>query len=123
MTQLINQLIFVAFNIWMAWYHSRLIKDHRPIRHGYWAALYLFAVLVWSVIFGWLYAPLLILQRGVVFSPALNLFRRLPINYISSSTTSVIDRIEMWLFKTNWYKREVYYLAGWLTFTILNEVL
>jgi hypothetical protein len=123
MTQLINQLIFLAGNLWMAYYHSQLIKANKPIKHGYWAALYLFAVLVWSVIFGWLYAPLLILQRGVVFSPALNLFRRLPINYISSSTTSVIDRIEMWLFKTNWYKREVYYLAGWLAVTILIEVL
>lgn len=123
MTQLINQLIFLAFNIWMAYHHSQLIKANKPIKHGWWGALYLGAITPFAILFGWLYFPLLILQRGVVFSPALNLFRGLPINYISSTTTSIIDRLEYSLFKTNWYKREVYYLAGWLTLTILNEVL
>lgn len=123
MTQIINQIIFAAANIWMAWCHAKLIRENKPIKHGLWGGGYLAAVLIWTVIFGWVYFFLLLVQRGVLFSPALNLFRRLPINHISSTTTSLIDRLEYKLFKGNWYRRMAWYVAAWIAFTILTTVL
>lgn len=123
MTDLINNLIFAGLNIWMAFHHARLIGQNRPIRHGLWAAGYLAAVVLFCVLFTWWYAPMLVLNRAIIFSPVLNLRRGLPINYISSTTTSVIDKLEFRLFGRNWYKRMAWYIGLFVFCSILKAIL
>lgn len=112
MTQLINNLIFLAGNILMAIYHVRLINRGQRIRHGLWAAGYLAAVGIFCLLFTWLYLPVLVLLRAVVFTPALNKFRGLGIGYTSRTTMSIIDRVEIRLFGGSWRKRLAWYTGG-----------
>jgi hypothetical protein len=119
MTLFINYIAFIVLNIAMAWYHARLIKEDKRIRHGLWAAGYLAAVGIFSLLFSWWYFPALVFLRGCVFSPALNLFRGLPIDYISASTTSIIDRLEYRAFGRSWPKRMIFYAAGLIICTVV----
>lgn len=119
MTLFINYIAFIALNIAMAWYHARLIKEDKRIRHGLWAAGYLVAVGIFCLLFTWWYFPALVFLRGVVFSPALNLFRQLPIDYISTSTTSVTDWLENLVFGDSWPKRMIFYTVGLIICTVV----
>lgn len=102
----VAQGIILAINILMAWYHARLIKADRPIRHGWWAALYitlcgalcLFAESGWLAIFA-------ILIRKPLFDVSLNYFRGKPLFYVASDPDSLIDDIHLTLFgkKNEWY--------------------
>ena len=111
MTQIINNIILIGANIAMAAYHAGLIKKNKPIKHGLWTAGYLVLVAIFCLLFIWWYLPVGIFIRGVIFSPALSLFRGLPINYTSSTTTSITDKLEYRLFKGNWYKRMLWYVG------------
>lgn len=117
-TIIINLAIFLAGNLWMAWYHSQLITQHKPIKHGLWAGAYLVGVAIVSLLLGFLYAPVLILLRAMVFSPALNYFRKLPISYTSTTSTSIADRIERHVFKS-FHQRMMWYGLALLVFTTL----
>jgi hypothetical protein len=123
MTDLINNLIFAGLNIAMAFHHARLIKQNRPIRHGLWACAYMGAVVLSCVVFTWWYLPILVLNRAVIFSPVLNLRRGLPVNYISSSTTSVIDKLESRLFGRNWYKKMAWYIGLFILCLLIKALL
>lgn len=46
-------------------------------------------------------------SRGFVYNPLLNLFRGLPVNYMSSTTNSKIDR----LFRSFWLKQSLYLIG------------
>ncbi|HEY4207967.1 MAG TPA: hypothetical protein VGM31_14185 [Puia sp.] len=100
------QLILILLTIAIAYWHSRLIKSGRPIKHGLWAfvAGVLIAGATWWV---WpdlsdlqlvLYATAQGCARLVVFNVSLNLFRGLSWKYVSTTTTSVIDQLEGRLF-------------------------
>jgi hypothetical protein len=123
MTAVINNIILLAANIWMASYHAKLIAQHRPIKHGWWTAAYLGLVGLLCMLFTWWWLPVGIFLRAVVFNPALNLFRGLAITYISKSTTSIIDKLEYRLFGKNWNLRMVWYFSLLVVFEILLIVL
>lgn len=116
MALVINQLIYLAFTIGMAYYHSRLIKDNNPIRHGVWAAIAVAVACLFGLI-NWLYIPTLIMLRVLVFSPALAFFRCLPLNYTSLTSTSIIDKLERKLFKS-WGDKMAVYFAIFLFFEL-----
>jgi hypothetical protein len=90
-----------------AWYHSRLIKKNRPIRHGVWSGLYAILVAgaiwwqwaamprVWQV---GLFAIACAIGRLVVFNISLNWFRGLSWTYVSPTSTSILDKWELRLF-------------------------
>lgn len=100
-------IIVLPVNLAMAWWHSRLIKANRSIRHGAWSALYaaLIALAVWAC---WTDLPRVgqmsiftltcACGRLAIFAPALNLFRGLSLTYVSKTSASIIDRIEVRLF-------------------------
>jgi hypothetical protein len=97
------QLFFALVNIAMAWWHSKLIKENRPIKHGLWAAGYFALVLIaFWITYDWFLLFLLLLERKLVFDAALNYFRDKPLFYVSATTTSIIDR----------YQRKVFGLDG-----------
>lgn len=72
---IVGEFILVLVNIAMAWYHSDLMKDGLPIKHGWWALGYLALAGLFSLLshsFVLFICALLI--RKVVFDISLNLF-------------------------------------------------
>jgi len=106
-SSLINQGIYILFTIGMSYYHSRLIKNGKPIKHGYWALAAIGAAALFAFISIW-YVPVMIIWRMILFSPFLAKFRGLPWSYSSPTSTSIIDKIERKIFpsfsvKIQWY--------------------
>ncbi|HEU4607138.1 MAG TPA: hypothetical protein VFS31_03445 [Chitinophagaceae bacterium] len=107
----IIQLIYVAFCIGLAYSNYRTIKANEPVEHGinglghvaFWVVAYLISN-------EWLLLFILPLLGGVVFDIALNLFRGLPINYSSSTSTSIVDKWERKVFNGDGYANKIVYL-------------
>lgn len=115
----IGEILLVLVNIAMAWWHSELIKDGKPIKHGLWGGLYLvlsgvFAFLNHSV----LLFVLALFIRKVVFDLALNIFRgEVSLFYVSKNPKSIIDRIHLKLFGVN---SELYMVIYFLIIIVIN---
>jgi hypothetical protein len=103
----------------MAWYHSRLIKRHEPIYHGIWSAAYLAGVGIAIYLTGeWFLLPILLVLRKVVFDLSLNLFRGLSLWYVSGTSGSVLDQLNLRVFKNI----KVMYGAYTALWVILNAL-
>jgi hypothetical protein len=116
-------ILVLPVNLAVAWWHKRLIKDDRPIVHGLWAALYavLIAVAAWllpGMSIGKIAAFALAASCGrlAIFAPALNLMRGLSLTYISKTSTSIIDKMEVRLFGTRAWLVEI--IAGVIFFIL-----
>jgi hypothetical protein len=118
------QLIFVAVNIAMAWWHAKLIKENRPIKHGWWGLAYVVAAAATSFISkDWILFILLLLIRKLVFDLSLNIFRGLPPFHISLTTTSIIDKLQRKLFGTNGALVAIVYGAVILLLNLVKLIL
>lgn len=112
----LSELVLIILTVGMAYWHSRLIAAGRPIKHDWWAAL--FAILVaGAVVLLWyrltvaqwgLYAGAQFIGHLVVFNVALNRFRGLPWTYTSTSTGSILDKIELRLFGSKVWLLEIF---------------
>jgi hypothetical protein len=93
-TKLILLAIFTLINIALAKYDAWKIKHNKWIYHGINAVVYLI-LLIYPYILtkDWFFMIGLLSLRRIVFDTALNLFRGLRFDYISATTTSVIDRL------------------------------
>jgi len=115
------EILLAGINVWMAWYHSRLIKAGKKINHGLWGGAYLMAATLLSwLIHDWWLVVLSLFIRKVVFDLSLNLFRELPLFYVSTETTSIIDKIHYKLFGK---KSEIYMGIYMLVIIVLNVLL
>lgn len=95
-----TQIILIAVNIAMAYYHSVLIKKGKKIQHGYWGGGYLLLAGLLSVLTGsWVLMIFSLFVRKVVFDLSLNLFRGLPLFYVSKTPMSLIDVFHLVIFK------------------------
>lgn len=114
----ILEILLIVFNITMAWHHSQLIADGKRIYHGWWGLAYVaFAVLVAFVGKSWMLMILSLPLRKVVFDLSLNLFRGLPLFYVSTKTTSLIDKAHNYIFGKN---SEVYMAFYLIIIIVLN---
>lgn len=96
------QFLFIAINIALAVWHAQLIKQNRPIYHGWWSLGYGVAAGIVSLIAkDWILFILLLLERKLVFDIALNVFRGKPFFYVSATTTSILDKWQRKLFGLN----------------------
>ncbi|MGN6491175.1 MAG: hypothetical protein ACTHLE_04205 [Agriterribacter sp.] len=84
------QIIFSVINVAMAWYHAKLIKQNKPIEHGWWAFGY-FVVALPVLFLNWLLFASLFVLRLPLFNTVLNKLRGLPIFYMGKG--SIIDRL------------------------------
>jgi hypothetical protein len=86
--------LYIGINILLAYIDSVLISKGERIYHGLNGAVYIMlmipAYMVTKSIF--LIVALLLIRR-LVFDISLNLFRGLPYDYTSDTTTSIIDRL------------------------------
>jgi hypothetical protein len=111
MKHLLELILVIPLSIGMAAWHAHLEKIKRPIKHGWWALVYCIPVaavmyfqgllhFAWNWKIMWpevAYALACFAGRLDVFNISLNEFRKLPIFYASTQTTSIVDRIEYWL--------------------------
>ena len=118
MRYLAELLIVLPLTILMAWWHHWLINKGRKIQHGWWALVacgFIGAAIWWrwhTLQFIWYWFALACLcGRLVVFNISLNLFRHYSPFYISPTTTSILDKIEMRAFgKRVWLAEAVMFL-------------
>jgi hypothetical protein len=93
-TKLIIALIYAGLNILHAKHDADKIFDGQKIYHGVNGLVHVVIVgVVFLFIRDWFFAIGLLSLRRIVFDTALNIFRGLRFDYISSSTTSIIDRL------------------------------
>ena len=114
----ISQAFLIAFNIWMARYHSRLLKRDKKIKHGLWGGLYLAVAGGLSLCFGWWFFLSTMLLRKFLFDTALNLYNGRAIFFVSKETTSIIDRVHYWAFGIHSEIYQVAYAAAWFILII-----
>lgn len=103
---LLSEILFLIANITMAHYHAELIEDGKKIRHGLWGGLYLLLATVFSILnHSWILFLCSLLIRKVFFDLSLNLFRHLPLFYVSKAPDSIIDKIhwKIFGFHSEWY--------------------
>lgn len=113
---IIAEIIFLIANIAMADYHAKLLKEDKKILHGLWGAGYLaFAGLLSFLNHSWLLFLCSLLIRKVVFDLSLNLFRGLPLFYVSKEPKSIIDKLHWKYFKFH----SEYYMTAYLFITII----
>jgi hypothetical protein len=86
-------VLFTAVNIVHAYHDSERIKAQKRIYHGINGLFYILLLAPVALSKDWFFVIGLLSLRRVVFDTALNLFRGLRFDYISSHTTSIIDRI------------------------------
>lgn len=116
----LSEILLVAINIGMAAYHARLIKDEKKINHSLWGGAYLVVAGVLSlIIHSWVLFVLSLFIRKVVFDLSLNIFRRLPLFYVSLKPASLIDRFHNWAFG----KRSEIYMGIYLLCIVVLNVL
>jgi len=118
----ISQAFLIAFNIWMARYHSRLLKKDKKIKHGLWGGLYLALAGGLSFWFGWWFFLSTLLLRKFLFDTALNLYNGRGIFFVSSETTSIIDRVHFWAFNIHSEIYQTMYFMGWVILMIKQAV-
>jgi hypothetical protein len=94
LVKLLIVILFIAINIALAKYDSWRIARHKRIYHGINAVVYLILLVYpYTITKDWFFIIALLSLRRIVFDTALNLFRGLRFDYISSTTTSIIDRL------------------------------
>jgi hypothetical protein len=115
------EILLFAANLTMAAYHAKLIKAEKKIYHGLWGAAYL-AVAGWLSLWlhSWALFVLSIFIRKVFFDLSLNVFRGLPLFYVSTETSSLIDKLHYKLFGK---KSEIYMGIYLLVIVILNVLI
>lgn len=119
MEKLILSLVFVIINIILAYIDARRIKQGKRIYHGVNGAVYGVLTLI-----GYLFVrdifviPAMLVLRIPVFNSSLNLFRGLPITYISKTTTSIIDRLTYGIIEKVGYFNYCFILL-WVVFALL----
>ena len=114
----LSQAFLIAFNIWMARYHSRLLKKDKKIKHGLWGGLYLAVAGGLSLWFGWWFLLSTLLLRKFLFDSSLNLYNGRAIFFVSKETTSIIDRVHYLAFGIHSEIYQVAYAAAWFILII-----
>lgn len=114
----IAEILIVSINIAMASYHAYLFKKGETVKHGWWGLAYLaFAVALSMLHHSWLLFICSLLIRKVVFDLSLNLFLGRQLFYVSTETTSVIDKLHYSIFGK---KSEVYMSIYFAAIIVLN---
>ena len=114
----VYEIVLFAANLLMADYHSVLMRKGRPIKHGWWALSYLILTAFLAYLGGsYVLAFVSVVLRKVVFDTALNIFNDRPLFFVSTETTSIIDRLHYWAFGKN---SEIYMILYILILIVLN---
>ena len=104
--------LYIIINLVLAKIDANKIRDGIHIKHGINALIYL--ILIAPTFFiSWSYPLGMLALRRIVFDTGLNLFRGLPFDYTSATTTSIVDRIS-YDFQKEWG-----YFAYYMIFLVI----
>jgi len=100
------EAVLMAISVAFAWIQSDMIKDDDSIEHGWWSVAFGIFVLGFSLMLyglAWKKCLLFGAIQGLGHLPAfnflLNSFRKDKAwNYVSTKTTSLLDKAQYWLF-------------------------
>jgi hypothetical protein len=96
MINFIALITFLAYNVLQAKHDAVRIQKNLRIYHGINGLAYVILIVLWwtmSKEFGLPQAIAVCIIRIPVFNTSLNYFRGLPLHYISSKTTSIVDKL------------------------------
>ena len=100
---------YLVFVVILAWDNANRIDKDKTIKHWLnWLAHLSMAGILYFV--DWKLSVALLCLVRVTFDISLNLFRGLPINYVSPKPASFIDKIEKKIFGLNGYTPKIVYL-------------
>lgn len=101
--------VYLIFVVILSWDNAKRIEQDKHIKHWLNGLAHLSMAGILYFIDWRLSVALLFLVR-LTFDISLNLFRGLPINYVSPKPASWIDRIEIKIFGNNGYTPKIVYL-------------
>jgi len=114
-------ILYIPFCIFFAWLNAKWIAEGKTIRHGLNGLLHLSVAVLIGWLIKWQYGLCILFITRLFFDVALNLFRKLPVDYISPEVKSytglmmdfrkgkVIDYVEYKLFGNNGYLPKIIY--------------
>jgi hypothetical protein len=105
-------ILYTILNVVLAKIDANKIRNGIHIKHGINALVYC-ALIAPTFFISWHYPIAMLALRRIVFDTCLNLFRGLPYDYISATTTSIIDRIS-YDFQKEWG-----YFAYYMIFVVI----
>jgi hypothetical protein len=105
-------ILYTILNVVLAKIDANKIRNGIHIKHGINALVYC-ALIAPTFFISWSYPIAMLALRRIVFDTALNMFRGLPYDYISATTTSIIDRIS-YDFQKEWG-----YFAYYMIFVVI----
>lgn len=115
---ILAQAAYAVFCIAFAYFNYYLIeKKGKRIYHFWNGLLHLSSAVTAAHLFNWQMGICILLVARLFFDVSLNLFRRLPIDYVSPKPKSVIDKIEKRIFGNDGIMPKVTYF---LTLIALN---
>jgi hypothetical protein len=98
MVKIVLFILFILINIGLASIDAYKIEHNKRIKHAFNAFIYLILIApIFNVTRDWKLTLGLLLIRIPVFNTSLNYFRGKELDYISTSTTSIIDKITNWI--------------------------
>lgn len=102
---------YAGFCILLAFLNAYLIKKGRRIYHAINGALHLLAASAIGYYYGWELGVATLFVVRVFFDWSLNIFRGLPLGYVSLKPKSIVDKIEKFIFKMNGILPKIIYIA------------
>lgn len=114
-------LLYIPFCVFFAWLNAQWIAKGKKILHGINGSIHLFAAIIIGYSTKWQYGLAVLFITRLFFDVSLNLFRKLPVDYISPEVKAyknfwkavwkgkVVDYIEYKLFGNNGYLPKIIY--------------
>lgn len=103
-------LLYIPFCVFFAWLNARWIAKGKKILHGINGSIHLFAAIIIGYSTKWQYGLAVLFITRLFFDVALNLFRGLPVDYVSPNPKSIVDKIEKQIFKKDGITPKLIYL-------------
>ena len=107
---MIYPLLYIPFCVAFAWLNAVLIKKGYRIYHALNGLLHLTVAFLIGYFTRWEYGVATLFITLLVFDTALNLFRGLPIDYVSPKPKSIVDRLEKWVFGNDGITPKILYI-------------
>src|SRR5690348_14817414 len=98
---MIPQIIYAAWCILFALANAKAIGAGVKILHGINGFIHLSVIIYFSFAIHWIIGLQMLFIGRLFFDIALNLFRGLPVTYVSEDPKSIIDRLEILAFSGN----------------------
>lgn len=118
---MIIQAIYIVFCLLLAYYNKRRIVYDKRILHGINGLLH---ALFWCVTLyytrSWFPACILPFIGRLFFDAALNLMRRLPLDYVAQKPKSIVDKFEKSIFGNDGILPKMLYLIIIITLNALH---